>query len=171
MIKPPYTKWINDIKTKLGFNRTMTASGVDVVDAVNKQAQQIGDVVLPTTAQTLTGAIKENSDEIAELETSKVPYFSQFSRLQTPIPNDGTVYEFTVPEDGYYAAIAVNSSVSGSCFAYFLSQPASGYISIGNAVAGTYIRASTAFLPLKQGAIIYVRCQCTSEAYLMKGIV
>lgn len=44
MIKPPYTKWINDIKTKLGFNRTMTASGEDVVDAVNKQAQQIEDL-------------------------------------------------------------------------------------------------------------------------------
>lgn len=41
MIKPPYTKWINDIKTKLGFSRTMTASGEDVVDAVNKQSQQI----------------------------------------------------------------------------------------------------------------------------------
>ena len=44
MIKPPYTKWINDIKTKLGFNRTMTASGADVVDAVNKQSQQIEDL-------------------------------------------------------------------------------------------------------------------------------
>ena len=61
MIKPPYTKWINDIKTKLGFNRTMTASGEDVVDAVNKQAQQIGNTALPTAAQTLTGAIAENS--------------------------------------------------------------------------------------------------------------
>ena len=44
MIKPPYTKWINDIKTKLGFTRTMTASGEDVVDAVNKQADQITDI-------------------------------------------------------------------------------------------------------------------------------
>lgn len=44
-MKPPYTKWINDIKTKLGFNRTMTASGADVVDAVNKQSQQIGTLV------------------------------------------------------------------------------------------------------------------------------
>lgn len=44
MIKPPYTKWINDIKTKLGFNRTMTASGEDVVDAVNKQADEITDL-------------------------------------------------------------------------------------------------------------------------------
>lgn len=64
MIKPPYTKWINDIKTKLGFTRTMTASGADVVDAVNKQAEQIGNIALPTTAQTLTGAIAENNDQI-----------------------------------------------------------------------------------------------------------
>ena len=44
MIKPPYTKWINDIKTKLGFNRTMTASGTDVVDAINKQALQVANL-------------------------------------------------------------------------------------------------------------------------------
>ena len=44
MIKPPYTKWINDIKTKLGFTRTMTASGADVVDAVNKQAAEIANL-------------------------------------------------------------------------------------------------------------------------------
>jgi len=44
LIKPPYTKWINDIKAKLGFTRTMTASGEDVVDAVNKQSQQIRDL-------------------------------------------------------------------------------------------------------------------------------
>lgn len=44
MIKPPYTKWINDIKTKLGFSRTMTASGEDVVDAVNKQSASIDDL-------------------------------------------------------------------------------------------------------------------------------
>ena len=66
MIKPPYTKWINDIKTKLGFNRTMTASGADVVDAVNKQSQQIddlqeqtGNTPLQTTAQTLSDAVNE----------------------------------------------------------------------------------------------------------------
>lgn len=58
MIKPPYTKWINDIKTKLGFNRTMTASGADVVDAVNKQAQQIDEVGsnIKRTGNTNTGA-------------------------------------------------------------------------------------------------------------------
>lgn len=41
---PPLTKWINDIKVKLGFSRTMTADGADVVDAVNKQSDQIGDL-------------------------------------------------------------------------------------------------------------------------------
>lgn len=54
MIKPPYTKWINDIKTKLGFNRTMTASGEDVVDAVNKQSQQILNLNTIMTAEQLS---------------------------------------------------------------------------------------------------------------------
>lgn len=36
--KLPLAKWIDDIKSKLGFDRTMTATGADVVDAVNNLA-------------------------------------------------------------------------------------------------------------------------------------
>ena len=141
-------------------------------EGLSSQSQQIGDVVLPTTAQTLTGAIKENSDEIAELETSKVPYFCQFTRLTTPIPNDGSIYEFIVPENGYYAAIATNTSVQGLCYAFFLSDANStNYISVSHSGTGDYIRASTAYIPLKAGMSIYVRCKCTATAYLMKGLV
>lgn len=42
MSRLPIPHFINQIKTKLGFDRTLTASGEDVVDAVNKQSQQIG---------------------------------------------------------------------------------------------------------------------------------
>ena len=42
MSRLPIPHIINTIKTKLGFDRTMTAPGEDVVDAVNKQSQQIG---------------------------------------------------------------------------------------------------------------------------------
>ena len=41
MGKHPILHYINEIKNKLGFSRTMIASGADVVDAVNKQAGQI----------------------------------------------------------------------------------------------------------------------------------
>ena len=44
MSKLPIPHIINTIKTKLGFDRTMTAPGEDVVDAVNKQSQQIGNL-------------------------------------------------------------------------------------------------------------------------------
>ena len=58
---PPLTKWINDIKVKLGFSRTMTAAGADVVDAVNKHSDQIGDLTdLDTTNDyNLVAAINE----------------------------------------------------------------------------------------------------------------
>lgn len=42
MSRLPIPHFIQEIKTKLGFDRAMTASGEDVVDAVNKQSQQIG---------------------------------------------------------------------------------------------------------------------------------
>ena len=67
MIKPPYTKWINDIKTKLGFNRTMTASGEDVVDAVNKQYEALNGL-LKTTSFTVT----TNSDGWCVIPTSAI---------------------------------------------------------------------------------------------------
>ena len=44
MGKHPILHYINEIKNKLGFGRTMTASGADVVDAVNRQSDQIGDL-------------------------------------------------------------------------------------------------------------------------------
>ena len=40
MGKHPILHYINEIKNKLGFGRTMTADGADVVDAVNKQYDQ-----------------------------------------------------------------------------------------------------------------------------------
>lgn len=57
---PPLTKWINDIKVKLGFSRTMTAAGADVVDAVNKHSDQIanlGDTIALKTTTTNFGKI------------------------------------------------------------------------------------------------------------------
>ena len=47
MGKHPILHYINEIKNKLGFSRTMTASGADVVDAVNGLSWQIGDVARP----------------------------------------------------------------------------------------------------------------------------
>lgn len=44
MSRLPIPHFIQEIKTKLGFDRTMTASGDDVVDAVNKQSQQIDEL-------------------------------------------------------------------------------------------------------------------------------
>lgn len=44
MSRLPIPHIINTIKTKLGFDRTMTAPGEDIVDAVNKQSQQIDDL-------------------------------------------------------------------------------------------------------------------------------
>ena len=41
MSRLPIPHFINQIKTKLGFDRTLTASGEDVVDAINKQSQQL----------------------------------------------------------------------------------------------------------------------------------
>ena len=63
MIKPPYTKWINDIKTKLGFNRTMTASGEDVVDAVNKLTEKADKPIIVTVTVDASGASMSAADQ------------------------------------------------------------------------------------------------------------
>lgn len=44
MSRLPIPRFIQEIKTKLGFDRTMTAPGEDIVDAVNKQSQQIANL-------------------------------------------------------------------------------------------------------------------------------
>lgn len=52
MIKQPYLHLINEIKTKLGFSRALTATGDDAIDAINNLATEIADKA--STANTYT---------------------------------------------------------------------------------------------------------------------
>ena len=72
MSRLPIPHIINTIKIKLGFDRTMTASGEDVVDAVNKQSQQIGDLSqLDVTANNLVGAINGVNSKFSGVQIVK----------------------------------------------------------------------------------------------------
>ena len=71
-----------DSAPTLNSNNPVTSGGVYAADqqlgnaittlagTVNTQSDQIGNVALPTTAQTLTGAIAENSSDITALENA-----------------------------------------------------------------------------------------------------
>ena len=87
MIKPPYTKWINDIKTKLGFSRTMTASGEDVVDAVNKQAQQKADIPVIVSVTVDTAGASMSAADLAKLTSDMVMcwYVGDKTKLKTDL--------------------------------------------------------------------------------------
>lgn len=45
MSRLPIPHFINQIKTKLGFDRTLTASGADVVDAVNTLSNNVSSKI------------------------------------------------------------------------------------------------------------------------------
>ena len=72
-----------------------------LAETVSNQSQQIGNVTLPTTAQTLTGAIKENSDKISDLgpvnnltsdSTTAALSAAQGKALKAVTPIDNTAY-------------------------------------------------------------------------------
>lgn len=96
MLKYPILHYIKEIKDKLGFSKTLDPSigATDVVDAVNKQSNQIGDVALPTTAQTLTGAISEQNRQIEDLITNS-------ATIGTPsvMTNVAENYEYTATKN------------------------------------------------------------------------
>lgn len=57
----------SDLDTANDNDTPISESIENLQSAVVQQSQQIGNIPLPTTAQTLTGAIKENSDKISDL--------------------------------------------------------------------------------------------------------
>lgn len=61
MSRLPIPHFIQEIKTKLGFDRTMTASGDDVVDAVNKQSRQIEELETGLNASNITRVLSLNN--------------------------------------------------------------------------------------------------------------
>lgn len=69
MKKLPLLHYINEIKQKLGFSRTLTASGADVVDAVNTVTSSVGNLSnLNTTAKSnMVAAVNEVSGQIGDL--------------------------------------------------------------------------------------------------------
>lgn len=81
MSRLPIPHIINTIKTKLGFDRTMTASGEDVVDAVNKQSQQIDK--------------KTNQTNIAPVEKGTTA--TQNYKVNDLIIIEGVLYKVTAP--------------------------------------------------------------------------
>ena len=74
MSRLPIPRFIQEIKTKLGFDRTMTAPGSDVVDAVNKQA---------ATDNALEGglAIIANGDAHGAIGSGQYVYVKNHSSL------------------------------------------------------------------------------------------
>ena len=122
MIKPPYTKWINDIKTKLGFNRTMTASGEDVVDAVNKQAEQIASLTpiytyntaneVPTANEILTSLSDkpESSTFIIQYWTNNMARLSMIYNQTNNRYGAGLMFGYYGSK--WYKVVNTNSSIS-----------------------------------------------------------
>lgn len=76
---PPLTKWINDIKVKLGFSRTMTAAGADVVDAVNKHSDQIEELDGYLQVKTLSCSSLDNlKSELLSVVSNLAQYRSAY---------------------------------------------------------------------------------------------
>ena len=110
-IPPAPRGFIDRIAAKLGYSKTIpTGLGSDVVEAVGTLNDQIGDVALPTTAQTLTGAIAENYTAIANILTFKVLYNGNRVELtqgtDITVPNiqdyDLLVYIYQTGQSGNY---------------------------------------------------------------------
>lgn len=112
MSRLPIPHIINMIKTKLGFDRTMTAPGEDVVDAVNKNATEIDKKVSKELTQ--LQIILTNS-KISNLRTNcyyQPPFYhvSETFRLTADVADGETL--FTLPE-GYVFATGTTVDISG----------------------------------------------------------
>ena len=102
--------------------------------------------------------------------TNNVPYFRTFVRVKN-VSHDGSVNAFTPDVDGYYALIGINDQNVDSLYAYFQTGTPGDYVSVGSCPnATTYCRVSTAFIPLKAGATINMRCRSADDAYIIRGI-
>lgn len=79
---------------------------------------------------------------------------------------NGEAESVTIPSDGMYYVRAVNDSVAGSCSAYILKNGT--YVSASSSGSGTYVRATTALIPLKAGTTIDVRALFTGSGAFCK---
>lgn len=84
-----------------------------LAETVSNQSQQIGDVALPTTAQTLTGAIAENYQQIAKKadKICIVPENTSLIDFCNGLPIGAYIYQFgstnTEGPDGYRGCILI----------------------------------------------------------------
>ena len=62
-----------------------------------------------------------------------------------------------IEETGWYYVKAINSQNSGGCAAYMLDSNNFEYIGASSSPVSSYVRAATAPILLKKGAIIYAR--------------
>lgn len=111
MGKHPILHYINEIKNKLGFGRTMTASGADVVDAVNKHSDQIANV------NSKTMQANENISDCNNAVNGRAYNFID-TTLHRPNFNFGTLFQIgTAPDSlGYKTQIACD--IIGNKFAF-----------------------------------------------------
>lgn len=96
-----------------------------------------------------------------------IPHFVGTTVTDMLSLTSGTITEYTIPEDGFYFVVAVNTSTSGGCGAYIgVDANMSVYIQANFAGTATYIRATTGAIPFKKGTVIYARAQFASaDAY------
>lgn len=85
------------------------------------------------------------------------------------LPIDGTITDYTIPEDGYYGGYAVNDDVAGNVNLVIMDSAHSKYIFSGSlSQSANYQRVACPPIPLRKGAVITFRAWATNRAYVYK---
>lgn len=92
MSRLPIPHFIQEIKAKLGFDRTMTAPGEDIVDAVNKQSQQKANKPITVTVTVGTdGASMTAADQAKFTPDMRMCSYSVLSGAKDSLTTDLTI--------------------------------------------------------------------------------
>ena len=129
------------------------ASGEDIVVGTNVAATSLNDAVV------------ELNTAVATLQDSLYTA-TNVTVIQTLTSN--TVTRITVPSYGWYFVRAINTDVGGACFAYIVNANSDGYIAASESGTGTWMRATTAPVPMRSGTVVDVRAAFTSYGEFCK---
>ena len=165
MSRLPIPNIINTIKTKLGFDRALTASGEDVVDAVNKQAQQIsgldtalsgGSVIsnVDLNDYKTTGAwLVSNINTITNSPAYTATYGTLYVRK-----NGAYVTQIFITENGSASRQSYNSGTAWGKWTAFGSRPLQSGLAI--------VSNNDSHAAITKGQFVYIK----NHASLAEGL-
>lgn len=120
-------------------------------------------------ASNATFTLNTNYEVVTAGGLNSVPHFlsGTVTDMQA-LPTDGTLYNYTIPEDGYYGTYAINEDVAGVVGLAILDLNSHYICSIPNTVTASYQRAACPPIPLRKGTTLVFRAWATDRAYIYK---